>query len=65
MLCLRCLYDVLVEKYKVAPQDASEITDFLLPMLVYDPDKRTTAKQCLQHHWLKEYIADDLTLKNK
>jgi len=56
---------VLVQKYKVPPNDASEITNFLLPMLTYNPDKRATAKQCLQQHWLKDYVPDDVTLKNK
>ena len=46
------LYDVLVEKYEWDPKDAAELSSFLVPMLDFDPDKRATAAQCLQHPWL-------------
>uniref|UniRef100_A0A8C6TZA1 non-specific serine/threonine protein kinase n=1 Tax=Neogobius melanostomus TaxID=47308 RepID=A0A8C6TZA1_9GOBI len=46
------LYDVLVEKYHFKLQEASEFSDFLLPMLEYCPERRATAAQCLRHPWL-------------
>jgi serine/threonine protein kinase len=37
---------------------AQEFTDFLLPMLAYDPNVRATAEQCLSHPWLQDDSAD-------
>ncbi|KAG9509089.1 SRSF protein kinase 3 [Fragariocoptes setiger] len=52
------LNSVLREKYQWKYKDAKEFTDFLLPMLAYDPRKRATALQCLEHPWLAD--CDDL-----
>lgn len=46
------LYSVLVEKYDWNQEIAREFADFLRPMLKYDPKKRATAEECLQHPWL-------------
>eukprot|EP00079_Xenopus_tropicalis_P033010 XP_017946781.1 PREDICTED: SRSF protein kinase 1 isoform X4 [Xenopus tropicalis] len=46
------LYDVLVEKYEWAEEDAAGFTDFVMPMLELAPEKRATASQCLNHPWL-------------
>ncbi|XP_069501483.1 SRSF protein kinase 3 isoform X2 [Ambystoma mexicanum] len=46
------LYDVLMEKYEWSLQEASDLADFLLPMMEFIPEKRATAAQCLQHPWL-------------
>ncbi|XKL63267.1 hypothetical protein PGB90_005631 [Kerria lacca] len=46
------LYDVLTEKYRWNPENAKDFSDFLCPMLEYDPNKRATAAACLQHKWL-------------
>lgn len=46
------LYDVLVEKYHFKMEEASEFSDFLLPMLEYYPEQRATAAECLRHSWL-------------
>ncbi|XP_047956265.1 SRSF protein kinase 2-like isoform X1 [Salvia hispanica] len=43
---------LLVDKYKFSDADAREFAGFLSPMLDFDPDKRPTAQQCLQHPWL-------------
>ncbi|XP_022908906.1 SRSF protein kinase 3 [Onthophagus taurus] len=48
-----CLEDVLNEKYEWSRKDAEEFAAFLKPMLDFDPDKRATAAQCLQHPWLR------------
>nr|XP_040017549.1 SRSF protein kinase 2-like [Gasterosteus aculeatus aculeatus] len=46
------LFDVLVEKYGWAQEDASNFTHFLLPMLEMVPEKRASAGECLNHPWL-------------
>lgn len=47
------LYDVLTDKYNWSPQDAKDFAAFLRPMLDFDPNRRATAAECLQHPWLK------------
>lgn len=47
------LVDVLREKYEWGLEDAIEFSEFLSPMLDYDPKSRATASECLQHSWLK------------
>ena len=47
------LTEVLTEKYEWDMTEAKEFAEFLLPMLDFDPDKRATAAECLQHPWLK------------
>ncbi|XP_061488471.1 SRSF protein kinase 1 isoform X2 [Rhineura floridana] len=46
------LFEVLVEKYEWSQDEAVAFTDFLLPMLELNPEKRATAAQCLRHPWL-------------
>ncbi|XP_068595107.1 SRSF protein kinase 2 [Brachionichthys hirsutus] len=46
------LFDVLVEKYGWAHEDAGHFTHFLLPMLEMVPEKRATAGECLNHPWI-------------
>uniref|UniRef100_A0A8C5R0K2 non-specific serine/threonine protein kinase n=1 Tax=Leptobrachium leishanense TaxID=445787 RepID=A0A8C5R0K2_9ANUR len=46
------LFEVLVEKYEWSLEEATQFSDFLLPMLEFIPEKRATAAQCLQHTWL-------------
>ncbi|XP_078805419.1 SRSF protein kinase 2 isoform X9 [Oryzias latipes] len=46
------LFDVLVEKYGWSPEDASQFTQFLLPMLEMVPEKRASASECLNHPWI-------------
>lgn len=46
------LNKVLVEKYEFSEQDANDVTDFLVPILDFVPQKRPTAAQCLLHPWL-------------
>lgn len=48
------LEDVLTEKYDWSRQDAEEFATFLKPMLDFDPDRRATAAECLQHPWLNK-----------
>ncbi|KAF5280534.1 hypothetical protein FQR65_LT00285 [Abscondita terminalis] len=44
---------VLMEKYEWSRKDAKEFSEFLKPMLNFDPEKRATAAECLQHPWLE------------
>lgn len=46
------LYEVLTEKYEWDPAEAQAFTDFLLPMLAFDPVERAKASDCLKHPWL-------------
>lgn len=46
------LEDVLIEKYRIHPADARDLSSFLLPMLEFSPRKRATAQDCLKHPWL-------------
>lgn len=47
------LEEVFVDKYKWSREEAKQITEFILPMLHYLPEKRATAAQMLQHPWMK------------
>ena len=48
------LKEVLMEKYEWSVEDAGAFSDFLVPMLAYDPLDRATAAECLRHSWLAE-----------
>ncbi|KAJ6244203.1 hypothetical protein M0813_21467 [Anaeramoeba flamelloides] len=47
------LKNVFMTKYKFNEQKAKEMSDFLTPMFEYDIKKRITAKQLLNHPWIK------------
>ncbi|KAK5012124.1 serine threonine protein kinase CMGC group [Cryomyces antarcticus] len=42
-----------------------QFLDLLRRIFVYDPKKRITAKQALQHPWFKEVLQDDGTEATK
>lgn len=46
------LKNVLLEKYRIKEEEAASLTSFLLPMLIYEPEKRATAEEMLSHPWL-------------
>ncbi|XP_071705843.1 uncharacterized protein [Rutidosis leptorrhynchoides] len=46
------LHKVLKEKYEFSEQDATDLADFLVPILDFVPEKRPTAAECLSHPWL-------------
>lgn len=52
------LYNTLVDRYNWTKHEAASFASFLLPMLEYTPDKRTTAVKCLQHPWLSSQYPD-------
>lgn len=41
-----------MEKYDFSEQDATDMADFLIPILDFAPEKRPTAAQCLSHPWI-------------
>ncbi|ODV81383.1 kinase-like protein [Suhomyces tanzawaensis NRRL Y-17324] len=50
------LKDVLIEKYKFNPNDAMEISDFLMPMLTLQPELRADAGGMVNHAWLSDAL---------
>jgi len=46
------LYQVLTEKYEWDNRTAKEFSDFLVPMLAFDPNQRVSAEDCLTHPFL-------------
>ena len=46
------LVTVLTEKYHFKEKEAKALSDFLMPMLEYYPNKRATARELLRHPWL-------------
>ncbi|GLJ54532.1 hypothetical protein SUGI_1171130 [Cryptomeria japonica] len=46
------LVDVLRNKYGFAEIDANDFSDFLVPLLHFEPEKRSSASQALVHPWL-------------
>ncbi|PFH32728.1 putative cell-cycle-associated protein kinase SRPK [Besnoitia besnoiti] len=50
---------VLREKYHLPAIEAESLSDFLLPMLVIDPQHRQSAAQMLQHPWLRMRTMQD------
>ncbi|ABO98079.1 predicted protein [Ostreococcus lucimarinus CCE9901] len=44
---------VLMEKYNMSETDSKELSDFLSPMLDFNPSKRASAEQMLEHPWLQ------------
>ncbi|XP_027935896.1 SRSF protein kinase 1-like isoform X1 [Vigna unguiculata] len=46
------LNKVLMEKYDFSEKDANDLTDFLVPILNFVPEKRPTAGECLLHPWM-------------
>eukprot|EP00927_Polykrikos_kofoidii_P050359 TRINITY_DN44279_c0_g1_i1.p1 TRINITY_DN44279_c0_g1~~TRINITY_DN44279_c0_g1_i1.p1 ORF type:complete len:776 (-),score=199.59 TRINITY_DN44279_c0_g1_i1:106-2349(-) len=49
------LKDVLMEKYSHSTDEATEVADFLLPMLTWEPKKRQSAAEALKHPWLHKW----------
>lgn len=45
---------VLREKYHFTKQDAKAVSDFMMPLLNFDPSTRATALQALRSDWLKD-----------
>ena len=50
------LISVLQEKYLMPYQEANELSSFLLPMLRLHPEKRSGARELLDHSWLEGIV---------
>ncbi|KAK4781738.1 hypothetical protein SAY86_015840 [Trapa natans] len=46
------LNKVLREKYEFSEKEANDMSDFLVPILDFVPEKRPTAAECLLHPWI-------------
>ena len=46
------LKEILVKKYHFKEKEAQALTDFLLPMLEFYPERRASARELLRHPWL-------------
>ncbi|MCD7448697.1 hypothetical protein HAX54_045636 [Datura stramonium] len=60
-----CLDKLLVDKYRFSESDAHEFMEFLGPLLDFEPEKRPTAEQCLQHPWLNFKNLKQTEVKNE
>jgi serine/threonine-protein kinase SRPK3 len=47
------LKNVLLEKYHFKESDAQEFSDFLVPLLAFNPKKRVSAFDALKHPWVQ------------
>ena len=55
------LKTVMLEKYRFKELEAHNFADFLLLMLTWEPEKRASAQEMLNHPWLR--MADDYDFK--
>ena len=46
------LEKILTEKYNFKEKETKALSDFIMPMLEYYPNKRITARELLKHPWL-------------
>ena len=58
------LKEILVKKYHFKENEAQALTDFLLPMLEFYPERRASARELLRHPWLSmppnyDYLMSD------
>jgi len=64
------LIKILTEKYNFKEKEAKALSDFIMPMLEYYPNKRTTARELLRHPWLNmpadfDYKLSDIEIEKK
>ena len=58
------LKSVLVEKYRINEHEAQQLSSFLLPMLAYKPECRSSAEAALRHPWLNMPANYDYRITN-
>lgn len=56
---------LLTDKYEFSETDAREFAEFLSPLFNFEPEKRPTAQQCLQHPWLNVDYLPQNEVKNE
>ena len=57
--------DILIDKYYFKEKEAQALTDFIMPMLEYFPEKRATARQMIKHPWLNMAQNFDYHMNNE
>ncbi|GAA5897287.1 hypothetical protein JCM5296_000991 [Sporobolomyces johnsonii] len=50
------MHSVLMDKYLIPEAEAKHLESFLQPMLNLHPDKRATAREMLDHEWLRGVV---------
>jgi len=55
------LKEVLHEKYHFSEEDTNLINSFIQPMLHFNPQRRATATECLNHPWIKDVDVNDFS----
>lgn len=55
---------VLSQQYNLAADEAAGLRDFLMPMLEFDPAKRASAAEMLDHPWLRGELPAEVMLNN-
>lgn len=53
------LFDTLTTEHGLSPGDAQAVTDFLHPLLAYEPRERPSAKECMELPWLSSVNVND------
>ena len=59
-----------MEKYHFKEKEAQALTDFMMPMLEYYPERRASARELLRHPWLKmpadfDYKISEIEIEKK
>ena len=49
------LKNVLIEKYHFKEEDAEQFSNFLVPLLAFNPKKRIKLKDLLLHPWINSH----------
>jgi serine/threonine protein kinase len=52
------------EQVHFPPKMSRTVKDFISRLLIYNPTKRMTVQQALQHNWLHDEYASDESLPN-
>jgi len=57
-LIMISLHQLLTQKYLFTDEVATTISDFLIPMLIFHPEMRASATECLNHPWMMPGLED-------
>ena len=54
-----------MEKYRMKEHEAEALSDFIMPMLEYYPERRISAQELLKHPWLSMPANLDYTMSDR
>ncbi len=54
-----------MEKYRIKEHEAEALSDFIMPMLKYYPEKRASAQELLKHPWLSMAANFDYSMTDR